>query len=824
LLFIKEDMAVQSGTDEAMVEKNKRAVAVGVRVSGLTDVSEKLSSEMKRRKQAEQTLRERLLFEELLSAISARFINLSVDRIDAEIHKAMMEVLNFFKVDRFALIQVCPNQQSWVITHSVSVAGVPSVPIGEKLTVSINPWAYEKLVMKREVLSFSKMEDVPAEAEADKKTWMTWGIRSNLNIPIIIGEPVDHVIVINSVKRERVWPDGFVPRLRLLGEIFVNALERSKAQKSMRESEDCLNLATSAAEVGLWMMDMKTDRIWATPMIRELFSFSPDEELSRKRFMEVIHPDDQERVREFVSQNTEAIKNLRVEYRILKPDGGIRWILTRGRPYGGVQGSSSCLMGVSMDITERKQMELQLNWSEALHDALINSTSDMIWSVDPERFGLLTFNRRLYEYFSEHRGIRIEAGMRPEDLFPDEEYIRRWRSFYLQALEEGSFTTEYPVYAGNRILKLNLNILKGDGRVFGIAVFGQDITELKRMENKLRDRLAEIEKLKTQLEKENLYLREEMKTELGFGKMIGCSDTLQYVLFRAQQVAPTDATVLILGETGVGKGMVAHAIHEMSARKDKPMVTVNCAALPGNLIESELFGREKGAFTGAHARQIGRFEVADSGTIFLDEIGELPLELQAKLLRVLQDGEFERLGSPRTVKVDVRVIASTSRDLKEEMHNGRFREDLYYRLNTFPVTLPPLRMRVDDIPELAKYFIDKYARKFGRRFESLSKDTTQKLSAYSWPGNVRELEHVIERAVITSAEPVFQLTDRLENEPAGKLEGPPEGFEAMAREHILQVLQKTGWKIEGKDGAAAILGLNPSTLRFRIKKLGLKRP
>jgi len=274
----------------------------------------------------------------------------------------------------------------------------------------------------------------------------------------------------------------------------------------------------------------------------------------------------------------------------------------------------------------------------------------------------------------------------------------------------------------------------------------------------------------------------------------------------------------------VGKGMVAHAIHEMSARKDKPMVTVNCAALPGNLIESELFGREKGAFTGAHARQIGRFEVADSGTIFLDEIGELPLELQAKLLRVLQDGEFERLGSPRTVKVDVRVIASTSRDLKEEMHNGRFREDLYYRLNTFPVTLPPLRMRVDDIPELAKYFIDKYARKFGRRFESLSKDTTQKLSAYSWPGNVRELEHVIERAVITSAEPVFQLTDRLENEPAGKLEGPPEGFEAMAREHILQVLQKTGWKIEGKDGAAAILGLNPSTLRFRIKKLGLKRP
>jgi len=254
------------------------------------------------------------------------------------------------------------------------------------------------------------------------------------------------------------------------------------------------------------------------------------------------------------------------------------------------------------------------------------------------------------------------------------------------------------------------------------------------------------------------------------------------------------------------------------------MVTVNCAALPANLIESELFGREKGAFTGAHARQAGRFEVADGGTIFLDEIGELPLELQTKLLRVLQDGEFERLGSPRTVKVDVRVIASTSRDLKAEMRNGRFREDLYYRLNTFPVTLPPLRMRVEDIPELARYFIDKYAHKFGKRFETISKDTMQMLQGYYWPGNVRELEHVIERAVITSPEPVFQLADQLEQEPVKVEEGAPKGFELMAREHILQVLQKTGWKIEGEGGAAAILGLNPSTLRFRIKKLGLKRP
>jgi len=685
-------------------------------VRKLTDAGERLSSEIERRKQAERILRERLLFEELLSAISARFINLSFERVDEEIHNAMKEVLNFFKVDRFVLLRTLPNKKSWTITHYVSVAGVPSVPVSVDLPVSINPWAYEKLIIKREVLSFAKIDDLPAEANVDKKTWIAWGIRSNLNIPIMIGGPVDHVISINSVKREHVWPEEFVPRLRLLGEIFVNAMERSKTQKAVQESEERLNLA------------------------------------------------------------------------------------------------------------ERKQMESQLNWSQTLHNTLINSTSDMIWSVDPEHFCLLTFNSSFYEYFLHQCGIHVEEGMRTEDLFPDGEFAQRWHSFYQRALDEGSFTTEYLVHPGNLILRLNLNILKYDERVSGISVFGHDITELKGMESQLREQLAEINKFKLQLEKENIYLRDEIKTEQGLGKIIGGSDTLQYVLFRVQQVAPTNATVLILGETGVGKGMVARAVHEMSARKDKAMITVNCAALPANLIESELFGREKGAFTGAHARQAGRFEVADGGTIFLDEIGELPLELQAKLLRVLQDGEFERLGSARTVTVDVRVIASTSRDLKAEMRNGRFREDLYYRLNTFPVTLPPLRMRVEDIPELAEYFIDKYAWKFGRRFETISKDAMQMLQAYKWPGNVRELEHVIERGVIISPEPVFQLVDQLENEPVEVEEESLKGFEVMAREHILEVLQKTGWKIEGEDGAATLLGLNPSTLRFRIKKLGLKRP
>lgn len=348
--------------------------------------------------------------------------------------------------------------------------------------------------------------------------------------------------------------------------------------------------------------------------------------------------------------------------------------------------------------------------------------------------------------------------------------------------------------------------------------------ERSRAELALRDQLEEIERLRLQLEKENLYLREEIKVDKGFEGIVGQSNAHDYVLFKVKQVAPTDATVLIQGETGTGKGMVAHAIHEMSTRKDRPMVTVDCAALPANLIESELFGREKGAFTGAHARQIGRFEVADGGTIFLDEIGEMPFALQAKLLRALQEGKFERLGSPRTITVDVRVIAATSRDLKTEVLNKRFREDLYYRINVFPISIPPLRMRRDDIPLLVSHFVDKYARKNGRRYDTIPKSTMKFLQDQQWPGNVRELEHVIERAIIISQGSELRVADWPEIEALQAKEEPLKGLEAMEREHILKALDETGWKIDGKNGAASLLGLHPSTLRFRLKKLDIKRP
>jgi formate hydrogenlyase transcriptional activator len=348
-------------------------------------------------------------------------------------------------------------------------------------------------------------------------------------------------------------------------------------------------------------------------------------------------------------------------------------------------------------------------------------------------------------------------------------------------------------------------------------------SELERKTVELQTALSEIKTMKDRLEAENIYFRHENKMKHQFDHILGKSDGLKYVLYRAEQVAPMNTTVLILGETGTGKDLIAAAIHNMSPRKERPLIMVNCAALPANLIESELFGREKGAFTGADTRRIGRFEIANHSTICLDEIGELPLELQVKLLRVIQHNEFERLGSSHTVKVDVRIVATTNRDLEEEVRKGRFRQDLYYRLNIFPITVPPLRQRKEDIPMMVHAFVERYSRKLGKQITSVRKEAMKALQDYPWPGNIRELESIIERAVILCPGPVLHLADKLE------ISSPPlssavRTLEETERNQILKILSETRWHIEGKDGTAAILGLHPSTLRARMHKLGIVRP
>jgi formate hydrogenlyase transcriptional activator len=333
----------------------------------------------------------------------------------------------------------------------------------------------------------------------------------------------------------------------------------------------------------------------------------------------------------------------------------------------------------------------------------------------------------------------------------------------------------------------------------------------------------EIAALKARLEEENLYLQEEVRSEAAFGDVIGESPAILGALAKVRKVAGTDSTVLVSGETGTGKELIVRAIHAMSRRKDKIVVKVNCAALPGGVIESEMFGHEKGAFTGALMRKVGRFELAHGGTLFLDEIGDLPLELQAKLLRVLQEGEFERVGGTHTLKVDVRLIAATHRDLQQAVSDGRFRADLYYRLNVFPIVIPPLRERPQDIPHLARHFAMLYASKMGKHVGKLSADVLDRLSTYAWPGNVRELQNVIERAVILSPKGRFEVGDIAAANSGASLQQKLRSLEDVERQHIAAVLEETRWRISGDSGAAKVLGLKRTTLEARIKKLGITR-
>ncbi len=340
-------------------------------------------------------------------------------------------------------------------------------------------------------------------------------------------------------------------------------------------------------------------------------------------------------------------------------------------------------------------------------------------------------------------------------------------------------------------------------------------------EEALRQSLAEIERLKDRLQAESDYLKAEIKVVHPHGEVTGQSSAIQKVLRLVEQVAPTDSSVLVRGETGTGKELVAQAIHRLSPRRSHLMVKVNCAALPSGLVESELFGREKGAFTGALTRQIGRFEVADGSTLFLDEIGELSLEVQAKLLRVLETGEFERLGSPRTIKVDVRVIAATHRDLAEDIRKGRFREDLYYRLNVFPIRVPPLRERAEDIPQLVWAFLEEFSSRMGKKITQVPRKTMEALQRHPWPGNVRELKNVIEHGAILTNGDTLRVPLLDDAAPAGT---PTPTLADSERELILRALEGTHWHVKGPNGAAAALGLNPSTLYSRMKKLGIRPP
>jgi len=490
---------------------------------------------------------------------------------------------------------------------------------------------------------------------------------------------------------------------RVLYKFNANA-ERRLTEDALRESEERLRLALSAAEMGTWRLDAVNDQDTRDATLNKMLGLEAATSTQpNSDFINRIHPDDR------TTAEAELIRSIRerdmckAEFRIVRADGTVRWLRDQSRPFFNEKGEHLFCAGVVRDITDLKEAEL-----------------------------------------ARHKAMR------------------------------------------------------------------------------------ELEILKNRLEEENIYLKKEIREVRLFSGIVGKSNSLLYVLACVNDVAKTDSTVLVQGETGVGKELISMAIHESGPRAAKPFIKVNCAALPVNLVESELFGYEPGAFTGAAKLHKGRFELADGGTLFLDEISELSLETQAKLLRVLQDGEFERLGGTRILKTDVRVITASNRELNAEVTAGRFRADLFYRLNVYPITIPPLRKRRDDIPLLVEHFVPIIASRLGKRIDRLPVKVLEKLKAYDWPGNVRELKNVLERAIIIASDSVLRLPPEFESSPKEVLSTTTpkvrlETMETVERRHIHSVLEAANWRISGDKGAAKMLGLNPSTLRSRLKKLNIQR-
>ena len=633
------------------------------------------------------------------------------------------------------------------------------------------------------------------------------------------------------------------PRFNESGELLgyigsiIDITERKQIEEALRESEERLARTEKFSLVMVTHTDLEGRWLKVPPTLCELLGYA-EEELLGRRFQEVTHPDDidlnlRERLRLFKGE----IKSFDMEKRYVRKDGGIVWVYINVSVVTDEIGTPIHCRSYIRDITRRKQAQDALRESEERLQLALEAGGMGIWDWD-KRHDTLQWSA---DYFT-------IMGLAPFSVTPTyETWTKRVHRDDLpgvlaemkRAIEgRGYYRNEYRVVLADGNTRWVMSHGKAaydhNGKCVRMLGVTSVITERKRTEEALRNALAEVQRLKERVEADNVYLREELSETHRDGEIVGKSEAIRKVLKQVRQVAVTDMAVLILGETGTGKELVARAIHGSSARKERPLVKVNCSALPAELMESELFGHEKGAFTGAVGKRIGRFELADGGTIFLDEIGDLPLSLQAKLLRVLQEGEFERVGSSKTMHVNVRVIAATNRDLSEALRQETFRSDLYYRLAVYPIQMPPLRERKEDIKSMAEEFLKETNRRLGKSFEAIPRRVLEALERYDWPGNVRELQNVIERAAVTSTGRSLELPEPwhpdapikgfAQNGAGGSAASTPGNtLENRERAHIVQILNETHWRIDGPKGAAVVLGVRPSTLRSRMQKLGIKR-
>ena len=566
----------------------------------------------------------------------------------------------------------------------------------------------------------------------------------------------------------------------------------------------------AAASCGLWTLDLSTNEAWVTGEVRRIYGLPPDEPVTRDRFVATLHPADRDAVVARLAVVVSTDGEFDDRHRIVLPDGTTRWVHVTARVHG-----EHLLFGASIDETQRMAADrLAREYETRVQMAAVAANLGFSeWDSSGASF-LDARCRDLLGVVSEPsedvRALWL-ARIHDEDRPKLEEASRLLRTGQAEHLVM-EYRYDHPQRGEIWLRHSTCRVRLEDSPVVRLIGALEDVTSRKRHEEDLRRHSEE-------LAKENFTLREEVKRRLTPGHIVGRSPAIRRPLQLAEQVAVTDSTALILGETGTGKERFANHIHERSRRRNRLMIVVNCSAIPTPLMESELFGREKGAYTGALSRQIGRFELAHGSTLFLDEIGELPLEVQVKLLRVLENHTIERLGSPRPIPIDVRIIAATHRDLAAAVRDGRFREDLCYRLNVFPIHVPPLRERRDDIPALVRTFVEELTQSMGKRVDEIDARSLDALMGYTWPGNVRELRNAVERAMILASGPILSIDvpqaigiDRL----------PPPSTAGQAE--IERVLHETSWRIRGPYGAAARLGLKPTTLESRIRKLGLTRP
>jgi PAS domain S-box-containing protein len=618
--------------------------------------------------------------------------------------------------------------------------------------------------------------------------------------------------------------------------VTLDITDRKLAEEELKSSEATYRAVFNAASDAILVFDREQGSILdANQRMTEMYGYTVDEvrQLNMGDLSLNELPYTLENAAKWMKQAAAGKPQL-FEWQAKHKSGRLFWVEMNLKLAS--LGGKEVLLAVVRDISEPRRLaaaatSLHLKIQKALTE--LHESEDRFgkaFRANPQPMSITTVANGKYVDVNESF-LTMSGYAREEVIGHTSHELKVWETpqtrngFIDQLKDQGSLVnveTRFRRKDGSfRVLLSSAERLEMGGEEC-LILASSDITERKESELALRKAHEELSQMQVQLEAENIYLQQELQLDRAFGEIVGHSDAIKYVLAKISQVSPTDSTVLITGETGTGKELVAHAIHDASLRKDRPLIRVNCAALSASLIESELFGHEKGAFTGATARKLGRFELADGGTIFLDEIGELPLELQKKLLRVLQEGEFERLGGTKTIRVNVRVISATNRNLKLLTEKGAFREDLWYRLNVFPITVPPLRQRKEDIPNLVEHFVHKSARKLGKTITSVSPRAMQSLQAHSWPGNVRELANVIERAVIQTQGTVLHLVESLQplEEPAAAVKS----LEEIEREHVIRTLDSCGWRIEGPYGAAKILGLNPSTLRARLAKLGIQRP